>query len=277
MQIFEFKSYRAGLEELLAHEKKLRGARGSMARLAEKAQIQPSYLTNAMKLRAHLSSDQIYSLGEVLGLNESAKEFLSLLMEWERASHAGRKADLRKRLDATKKENIRVGKHIKVPESPLAEIERQKYYLDPNIELMHLYLGTENAPTDTAEIAKLWGLPEQTISDALVFLQKSGLVKLKGKKWISEAVHQHLPRESPLCKPQQMLMRLRAMETLQKIPRNEAYTFAATVTMTEEVKFQIQARFIEFLKETEKLIRDSRSENIYQIQFDLFPWLNKAE
>jgi uncharacterized protein (TIGR02147 family) len=273
MNIFEFQNYRAAFTKLFEKEKKIRGSSWSIARLGEKTQIQPSYLTNVTKERAHFSSDQIYAVCESLGLSEEETSFLNLMMEWERATHAKRKQALRSRLELLRGQNIRVEKYVKAPQAPLSEIDKQRYYLDPNIELIHLYLGTKSAPVEAQQIAQAWGLPESTVVDILAFLQKSGLVRLRGRKWEVENIHQHLSQESPLCRPQQILKRLRGIETLQRTPEEKTFSFAATVTMTEETKLAIKARFLEFLEAAEKLVRDSEAKGIYQIQFDLFPWI----
>ena len=86
-----------------------------------------------------------------------------------------------------------------------------------------------------------------------------------------------LPATSPLCKPQQMLKRVRAFEAIQKMNAAQVYSFSATVTMNEETKLRIQTRFVDFLKEIEQDVLASPSEDIYHIQFDLFPWLSSSK
>lgn len=275
MIIFEFNNYRKGFGKLFKQQKKLRGARWSLSKLGEKIGIQASYLTNVTKERAHFSSDQIFSIGEKLELAESEIHFLNILMQFERATHPRLKKQLGDELAKIRNENLRPEKLIATQESPLSELDRSKYYLDPLIELMHMYLSLDQAPIEIAAIAKTWQMPEKRVTDIISFLQSVGLIKLVGAKWKVESIHQHLSRDSFLTQPQQMLKRLKAIEVIQKHTKDKIYSYMGTMTASEETRVEIQIRFLNFLKECEPLIRASPSKDIYHIQFDLFPWIVK--
>lgn len=273
MIIFEFTHYRKAFDQLFKQQKKLMGNRWSLARLAEQTGIQASYLTNTAKGRAHFSSDQIFAVGEKMGLNEKEIDYLNILMQFERATHPKLKKQLNDQLAQFRNENLRAEKVIETQDSPLGEIEKAKYYLDPFNELLHMYLGLDNAPTEIAAIAKAWQLPEKKTTEILSFLQQIGLVRIKGSKWQVESIHQHLSRDSYLAQPAQMLKRVKAIETIQKQPKEKVYSYIGTFTASEETKAEIQTRFLEFLKQCDKLIRESESKEIYHLQFDLFPWI----
>ena len=274
MIVFEFNHYRKAFDQLFKQQKKLMGARWSMARLAEQTGIQASYLTNTIKGRAHFSSDQIFAVGEQLGLNEREIDYLNLLMQSERATHPKLKKQLSQQLHQFRDINLRAEKIIETQESPLGETDKAKYYLDPYNELLHMYLDIDGAPVEIANIAKVWQLPESKVAQILSFLQQTGLVRLKGSKWQVESIHQHLSRNSYLTPPAQLLKRVKAMETVQRLPREKVYSYIGTFTASEDTKREIQARFLEFLKQCDKLIKDSRPKEIYHLQFDLFPWIS---
>lgn len=275
MIVFEFTNYRKGFGKLFKQQKKLRGARWSLSKLGDKIGIQASYLTNVTKERAHFSSDQIFSICEQLELSESETDFLNTLMQMERATHPRLKKQLTDQLALIRNENLRPEKLIKTQESPLSELDRSKYYLDPMIELMHMYLSLDHAPIEISAMAKTWQLPENRISGIITFLQNVGLIKLSGSKWKVESLHQHLSRDSYLTQPQQMLKRMKAFEVIQKHPKEKVYSYMGTMTASEDTRAEIQIRFLNFLKECEPLIRASASKEIYHIQFDLFPWTVK--
>ncbi|MBL7543175.1 MAG: DUF4423 domain-containing protein [Bdellovibrionaceae bacterium] len=275
MIIFEITNYRKGFGRLFKQEKKLRGARWSLSKLAGKLGIQASYLTNVTKERAHFSLDQIFLVGEALGLKEAETYFLSTLMQYERATHPRLKKRLGEELAHIRGENLRAEKVITTRESPLSEIDRAKYYLDPMIELMHMFLSIDHAPVEIALIADAWQLPEKRVSDIITFLQSVGLIKLASSKWKVESLHQHLSRDSFLTRPQQMLKRMKALEMIQKHSKEKVYSYMGTMTADEATREQIQILFLNFLKECELLIRESPAKDIYHIQFDLFPWMVK--
>lgn len=272
MLVFEYSEYRKALKNLLLEQKKRLPGSGSMAQLARAAGMQPSYLTNVTQGRAHLSADQLCALSEELRLDADEAEFLQILLEWERATHPKRKAHLGERVAQLREKHLRAEKYLSAPVIALSQENLERYYLDPHIELLHLYLMTRSCPHDAKKIAASWRISEKQVGEMLLFLERLKLIEKKGSWWSVKEVHQHLPRESPLCRPQQFLKKLRGIDALQRLPENRAYSFAASVTMTEETRRKIQARFLEFLKECEALVKKSEPERLFQIQFDLFPW-----
>ena len=273
MIIFEYNNYRRAFDQLFKQQKKLLGNRWSLAKVAEQTGIQASYLTNTVKGRAHFSSDQIFALGESLALSEKEIDYLNVLMQFERATHPKLKKQLSEQLAGLKNDNLRVDKVINTQENMLGDTEKSKYYLDPYNELLHMYLNVEGAPTEIAALAKLWQLPEQKVKEVITFLQQVGLIRIKGNKWQVESLHQHLSRDSYLAQPNQILKRMKAIEVIQKLPKDKIYSYVGTFTATEETKNEIRALFLEFMKKCEPLIRNSRAKGIYHLQFDLFPWL----
>jgi len=273
IQVYELRNYRQGFAKLFLREKELKSGTFTIAGLARDLRIQPSYLTNVTKERAHFSSDQIHALAEKLGLQPDEADFLNLLMEEERTSHEGRKKRLQLEIERRRRQHLRAEKVLAAKEGPLEGEARERYYLDPHVELIHLFAGTSNAPTKASEIGRRWGLAEAYVAEILAFLQKENLLRLKNGRWEREKIFQHLPRESPLSRPGQLLKRMKAIDTLQKLPENSAYAFSATVTTSEEARIEIQAAFLEFLKTCERAVKKSEPENVYQIQFDLFPWI----
>lgn len=273
MNLFEQKNYRKAFGTLFLARKETGGF--SLQELAQRTRIQPSYLTNVTKERAHFSADQIFAIAEALALSPAETDYLQLLMEWERAEHPSRKKSLEARLQRDRQENLHAEKVLATAAPKLEGETLERYYLDPNVELLHLYLRTEGAPTETAAIARAWGLSPAYTAEILRFLDSTGLARRKGKGWKVEPVHQLLPRTSPLCKPQQALKRARAAEAMQRISPEKAYSFSGTLSMNEETRTQIQARFLVFLKECEKLVLASSRQGVYHLQFDLFPWIER--
>lgn len=272
MKIFTYDRYRAAFRDLFEERRKLRPG-WSSAQLAEKLRLQPSHLTNVIRGRAHFSSDQIYAIGGALDLSNEEISFLDLLMEFERAEQAVRKSKLQLQVQKLRDQNLRAEKALVSKENSLQPQDRERYWLDPNIELLHLYLSTKGAPSEPADIAREWGLPPDYVGDILVFLQKTGLIERHRGRWKVHPVSQHLPATSPLCKPQQMMKRMRAMELIQKLPADRIYSFSGSITMTEDTRLKIQGMFVKFLKEVESAVIDSESDSLYHLQFDLFPWL----
>lgn len=274
VNIYKFEQYRSALTSLFVEMRKNKKG-WSTALLSEKIGVQPSHITNVIKGRNHFSSDQLCAIGIELNLTQEEINFLDLLKEWERSEHPVRKSTLLKQIQQTRAQKLRLEKELKIAPPSFLKEEMESYYLDPNFELIHLYLGTKKAPTDSHTIAKIWNFPEEYVEQIITFLRSKGLIEKQKTTWLTKPIHQLLPTSSSLCKPQQMLKRLRVLDVLQKNPTIDAYTFSATLTMTEDSKLYIQGLFLEFIKEIEKEVLKSQPENIYHLQFDLVPWIDK--
>jgi uncharacterized protein (TIGR02147 family) len=274
--IYKFENYRSAFTALFIDKR--REQKGwSTAKLAEKIRVQPSHITNVIKGRNHFSSDQIAEIGQQLYLESEEIIYLDLLMQWERSEHLPRKSRLLTEIQKTRSQKLRVNKQLKIDEAKLSSEDLEKYYLDPNYELLHLFLGVKNIPTEVNQIAKIWNLPIETVSEIIQFLKSRNLVEQKKNKWIVKPIHQMLPTSSPLCRPQQNLKRLRAQELVYKISPEKLYTFSAALTMSEDSKLAIQGLFVEFLKKVEKEVLNSNPENIYHFHFDLMPWIDHSQ
>lgn len=276
ISVYRHETYRQAFKALFS-EKRKSPFRLSTAKLASHIQVQPSHLTNVIKERNHFSSDQIAALGSVLGLEEDEIEYLDLLKEWERAEFKPRKNKLHKKVKEIRDQKLRTSKELKVAPLILSNNDLEKYYLDPNYELIHLYCGTTSASTNPETIGRLWSLPAEYIAQILNFLQTRGFIELRKNRWQVKPIHQLLPTSSPLCQPQQLLKRIRVIEAIQKLPPKEIYAFSGAFTMTEDTKLYIQGLFVDFLKEVEVAVLKSEPEHIYHLQFDLIPWISKSK
>lgn len=272
MKLYKHTHYRPAFAELFADQRKVKPS-WSMAALAAQMGVRPSHLTNVLKERSHFSADQIYAICEELELADEDSRYLNLLMEWERSANAKRKEKLHQDIQKIRDQKLRLAKQLKAKPMEMTSSDSEAYYLDPNVEFIHLFLGTKNAPSSTKAIAELWQLDADYVGGIVQFLINKGLVQLQRGRWSVKPIHQLLPTSSPLCRPQQVLKRLRMLDIIQKKSRDEIYAFNATLTMTEDTKLAIQAKFVDFLKEVESAVLESESENIYHLQFDLFPLL----
>jgi hypothetical protein len=60
---------------------------------------------------------------------------------------------------------------------------------------------------------------------------------------------------------------------LLKIKKDMRTTLFVTFSADEKTRLQIHDRFLEFIRDIEDLVKMAPSENVYQLGFDLFPWI----
>lgn len=272
MELLSKSDYRQALEELFQLKKQRLGQKWTLAALAKKIDLQPSYLTNVTKGRAHLSADQIHAIGSALDLSEVEIDYLVLLMEIEKSNFTQRRKKLQLQIEEMRRAHLTSAQYIPTQELQLSDEDKLYYYLDPNVELLHFYFGLKNKSQKIEDIAKALSVPEEFVDKTIEFLSSRKLIELKHGRWVRGSISQYLPENSLLCKPSQQLLRFKALDRLQKIPKEKKYAFMATVSMNEEARFEIQAAYLEFLEKARKIVQNSEPEEVYNIQFELFPW-----
>lgn len=271
MNIFRAADYREALQEAIELKKKS-DAGITLSMMAKTCQMQPSYLTNVLKGRCHLNSDQLFRLGEILDCNAEEQEFLALLLEFERTAYAKRKTLLQTKIKTFRARHLRAEKNLTTKTVELSPEQTEKYYLDPFIQLVHIQMSSTSEPQSLEQLARIFTLSHQRMRDILDVLEEILYVRKKGGKYEVLVQGRHLPRESPILKPHQILMRIKSLEQIQRLEPERIYSFSATISTSPEIRTKLQAEFLKFLKAAEKLVKDHPPEKLYQINFDLFPW-----
>lgn len=271
MNIFEYTSYYEALadkvSELKAHSPKM-----TLAKLAQSALMQPSYLTNVLKGRCHFNSDQLFRLCEQLNFNIEEVDYLQLLLEYEKTAYARRKSILEKKIKEIRQHHLRAEKNLSVKPVELNPEELAQYYLDPYIQLVHIFLHSKKGRCTTETITRQFSLSPSQATKIISTLEKLKYIKKNGMQFDVLVEGRHLPRDSQMAKPHLVLMRLKSLDQIQRLSTEQTYSFSATISTLPEVRTRIQAEFVKFLKASERLVNNHDPKHLYQINFDLFPW-----
>lgn len=271
MSIYSHWSYR----EFLAGECRAQKSRRpgfTLQKLAGRAAIQPPYLTNVFKERAHLSLDQAHAVGEALGLAEDELDYLLLLVDWERAAHGPRKTKLKAKLEALRREKLKSKAHLQKEILQAGDAHETRFFLNPYYKLLNAFLGVERFAKDPGRIAAALNLAPRQVERWLKDLVEMGFARATPKGFEKLKRNFHLPKESPLCLPHQNLLAQIAARQQQGLPDDEKYNFAVTFSADPETRERIQREFLKFLKTTEGLVKDAPAREVYGLSFDLFRW-----
>ena len=269
--VYDYSNYRKLVRDFAKARKESRKG-FTLHRLAEAAQMAPPYLTSVLKERAHFSQDQLYAAGKALGFGDDEMQYVQLLLEWERSAFSERKEKLRAQIERIRKLKLKSEAHIGATRVEAAESEVVRYYMNPELQLIHSFLGVAKFAKNVELIAKSLNMDVATVESLVKELKDLGYV-VEGKKGLEKTKRRiHLPKESPLCKPQQLLMRYRALQHQQVLPESEKYNFAVLFTADEATRERIQREFLKFLSSIESWVKEAPSESVYQMHFDLFGW-----
>lgn len=274
MNIFNELSYRTAIKNLL-NSGKSRGKKYTMAALAEEMRVQPPYVTKVLKGAADFHQDQLYLLADYFELDSEEEGYLSLLLEYERSSIKVRKEKLLQKIRQIQEIKLSTEEVI-LTESPEVLLGLQaEYYMDPMNLIVHMALLTEEG-SNLKKLSMRLGISFQRLQDIVSNLEKLGIVTEEGNKFKNKAKGLHLSPQNSLCSPHQLLLRQQTISFFQDPTKREsAYQLAITYTADHEAKEKIKALFLDFLKKADRVIDAAPSSNVYQMNFDLFPWLQE--
>lgn len=269
VNVFSYLDYRSALREVL-EDRDL-----TSSQLATAMRIQPSYLSRILQKQTHASADQLFLGCRALALSEEESEFLSLLLEWARSDVSARKDPLKKKIVAVQ-ESKRGSEEVLAAEfqRPETSTDFSEYYLDPVISIIHACLSIPAFQTKPELIARAIGIAETKLKSALELLLRTGIIALDGKKNRYRVLKPsiHLDRKSVLNEAYQTLFRHYSIEHLRRVSGDEKFQFAVTITADDETRKTIHAEFNAFLKRIEALVQKAPSEQVFQLNFDLFRW-----
>ncbi len=271
MSIYKHLSYRDALNEIIQNRRHLPG-KFTLRKLAEACALQASYLTNVLKGRFDFSNDQLFALASELGLKVLEREYLLLLLDYERATHKPRREDLKRKIDSARRENLQSEKHLDIKAVEHSSAAQIHYFLDPFAQLALVYLNVEPYKNSPEQLGSVLGVSQSHLGEIFKTLLANGYVEQEGARYKVKSHNKHLPKRNPLSGPHLTLMRLKALDQLQRLAADQAFSHTVTFTGTTETKQQLSEAYLEFLKTAETIVKPAVSERVFQMSFDLFPW-----
>lgn len=270
MAVFGHLQYRAALAEAIER----RRARGdfTLRRMAGEVGLQPSFVTNVMKGRLDFSADQLFAVATYLEFREAERAYLLLLLEYERSTHAPRRADLKKQIEDVRREQQKSEKQIAVNVVELTPQEQAQYYLDPFAQIVLVHLNLPTFARHPERLAPALGLSAHHLMEILRLLERIGYIQRVGGGCRVLARDKHLPARNPLSGPAQTLLRFKSLDQLQRLNAEAHFSHTVTLTGDADTLDQLGDAYLAFLKKAEGIVKPAKSERVLQMNFDLFPW-----
>lgn len=264
--------YRTALRERF-EERKKRDPELTFNRMAERMRVQPPYLSKALNRSAHLSTDQLYLACEYIGIGAKDREYLGLLLEYGRSALPERKTQLEHQIRRHEARTAQTEEHIETKPLTVEMNDATEYYLDPLFQIVHIFVSIPKYAQKPELIATDLAIPIAKIRFVLRRLAEMKIVTLDRNGKVAVVVQNiHLPAKSPLCRPHQHLIRMATMQRLETLPADRAYNLAITFSADAEARARIQKLFLDFLKQFDTIVEKAPSEDVFQMNFDLFSW-----
>ena len=149
------------------------------------------------------------------------------------------------------------------------------YYLDPQVQIIHVALSIDRLAQDPKLIGDALGITRERLAEIIATLERLGLARRHNGQLAPMETMLHLSRTSPLYAPWRNQSKLLSLVQLGKLSDSpKSYSFSTVFSATETVRREIQDRFLELLSGCESSVAQSKSKAVYQMSFDLFPWID---
>ncbi len=270
--IFDAANYKQALQSVLEERRKTLGKIFTYQGMAKACRVQKTYLSRVFKGDAHLSDDQLYLAVDFLGMSPEERHYVTLLHQYERSGLEPRKRQIQPQIEAVRKRNLKTASHLNVEQLSAEASDFSEYFINPMMQLVHMYLMVPKFAKDLTRLRQNLGLPSADLAKILARLSQMGFIRFHQDKYEVVKDSFHLSPDSPIYQAYRKLLRMKALERLEKTQPDDSYGISVVFTATEDVRRKVQARFLAFLKEIEDEVRPAESAEVYQMNFDLFRW-----
>lgn len=269
---YEHDDYKDLLKVTLLERKATVGSGYTFQAMATACRVQKTYLSRVFNGDAHLNDDQVFLAAEYLGLTAEERRFTQLLHARDRSVVVRKKEGLEREIALVRRRHLMSESHLAAQTVAADAPELASYYLDPDLQLIHMYLTIERYARDASKLRVVLGYTDEELTRALAKLAGLGLIAIRDGRYVVMQPSVHLSPESPVFRPYRKLLRLRALDRADRAQGKSGYSFSVLFSADEATRQRVQARFLDFLKDIEQEVQAAPAEEVYFLGFDLLRW-----
>lgn len=264
IEIFEFEDY---VSFIKARVRTAPNNWGLWTKLSKAANCQPTYLTQVMKGKAHLSSDQLLGIADFFHLSESQTDYFFLLLEFAKSGTKNLKARLRKKIEKAQKDHQDLANRMQQPRLDIGEKETL-YYSAWYWAALHIATSIPQYQSAEALSQRLF-LPPHFVLEALERMSKFNIVKKVGSKWVFGDSEIHIPNHSVMIGMHHNNWRQRAV-TDSTLNSEDSLHFTGVYSLSLSDWRKLRQQLLRFIEDSRTLIRESQEEELICFNCDLF-------
>jgi uncharacterized protein (TIGR02147 family) len=267
--------YRNALKSRQKQLKNTLGSAYSVGQMADTIRVQRTYLSKVFAGGADLSDDQLYLALQYLKFIGDEAEYLRLLHAYQRSGLTERRRELETRLNELRQSHRQA--EINLTTQTIRESEKaadyQKYFLDPLVQLVHMFLTVDRFRKNSRAILETLHIPETRWQNILSTLIELDFITVNSDEIQVTRDHVMLPKNSPIMNAYHLLAKVNSTARLHEIPPEQKNSMTMIVTCTKDSAEQIRQQLVQFLKAIEKIgMQDEKPTDVYQLSLDLFGW-----
>lgn len=257
------------LDFTLAKIEDNRGISGYKSRLAAAAGCHPSYLSQVLNGKVHLTTDQAFGLQLFWELPLGEGQYFLNLVEIARSANQQRIQFLKRQNSELLEELHSIASNLGKEEEASKTPDWALYYSSWHYSAIHMAATIKQYNTPIA-IANYLSLSESKVEEALLQLQEMGMVAKSAKtgKWFATVQDQFVSKESIDNRHHQKNLRTRLIASPDKDKMNIHY--GGIYSIDPKTAMKIESLLRESILKLRELGKTADSECLYGVHVDLY-------
>lgn len=262
--VFDFRDYRIFLLKAFGDKSQRKGTK---SRAAKFIGCHTTLISQILHGQVVPNLEQADKLNQFLEHDEEEGHYLILLVQKARAGTKSLELYFEKQIEQILKNRQILKKRVGKTTSIAAEDEL-RYYSAWQYAAVHVALSIPALGT-IENISKSLKIPSLQVKSILDFLLKTQLAVNERQKYAIGPKHMHLGVDSPQIQNHHINWRVRAIQSIDMDEKNKLH-YSSAITLSKSDVEKIKEILIENLKGLNKVIRDSKEEEVYALNFDFF-------
>lgn len=265
IDIFKYKNYKRFLLDRIENDGKV--TKGLKLKISESVGCQPSYLSQVLNGKPHLTLEQASRLNQFFCLNKAESKYFILLVELARAGTKGLRDFFEEQIEEQQHLRFSLKRRLEDIEE-IPETERHRYYSAWFYSAIHVILSIKEFQ-EPQKIAEHFNLPLSLVIETINFLENIGLIVNENGTYKFTKKTIYLGKDSIFIQRHHINWRSQALQSVEKNLKDD-FHYSNVLAISKSDFPKIKDILVKALEEANKVIVPSKEEAIYALTLDLF-------
>jgi uncharacterized protein (TIGR02147 family) len=241
--------------------------RGRRAELSRALSCQPSFISQVLALRSHLSLEHAILVSDHVKHSSEERAYFMLLVHKGKAGSARLQRHFQEQIDQIRERRQMVRERIQVAKE-IKPNDQAVYYSAWWYTAIHVLTALPGTQTRT-DISRKLKLADEIVAQALEFLIRAGLVIEKSGKLSMGQTRVHLGPRSPLIARHHSNWRMKSIEAIERMD-SQGLHYSGVIGVSRADAKRIRTYLLDVLQKSEAVLRDSKEEAPYLMAMDFY-------
>lgn len=264
MSIYEYQDYKRYVNDWIGSQPK--AGHGQLRRLAHFLNVNSVVMSQVFRGDRDLSPEQAMGVAKFLGLSESERNYILLLIQKARAGSKELGDVLQSQIESAQKQSRSLKNRIK--HSRFTEQGRATFYSNWYYSAVRLGLSIDRL-SNVVSIADHFGLERSLVAKVIGFLLENQLIVERNGKFDLGPQVTHVGHDSPFVNRHHANWRLQGLKAMERIAEDEVF-YTGPMALSHEAAKEIRKDIVGLIERSTKRVADSKSELLACLNVDWF-------